>query len=336
MFNNRYKPQIEWSKDSFVHNVFRFFEFVLGRKAGIRAEVSISTYLDENGEQVVVRQFHTIEAALTHGEFKLRSFFKKLTRPRNWNWFNDLKNSFESIKIVVPQTVSGFQMPSESPYLFAIAYVGTSTIQDSGSTLNLSVAFSTSGSDRLLTVGTRAYRNPNNTGFVDSVTYNSVAATAVGSGGQTCNQNNGRVYMHYLVAPATGSNTLQVNFNQSGTNGALLGTQYSGAKQSSQPDSSNQGQGIGNSLSATTTVVASDCWLVGVMVSMFGPTTIVAGTGTTERGSSGSPDFFMGDSNGTVGTGSQSMGFTMGNDNYGYIVASFAPAVSARRVFNIS
>lgn len=333
MFKNRYKPNIEWEKKSISYNTFRLWELIFGRKVGIRAEVSVSTYLDENGKQIIVRQFHTVEAGIVHAESTLRSFFSKL---KKLQWFDEVKEALKSFRVFVPQTASGFQMPSESPYLFAIAYVGTSTIQDSGSTTTLSVAFSTSGSDRLLTVGTRAYRNPNNTGLVDSVTYNSVAATAVDSGGQTCNQNNGRVYMHYLIAPATGSNTLQVNFNQSGTNGALLGTQYSGAKQTSQPDSSNQNQGIGTSLTASTTVVASDCWLVGVMVSMAGPTSIVAGTGTTERGSSGSPDFFMGDSNGTVGTGSQSMGFTMGNDNYGYIVASFAPAVSTRRVFNIS
>lgn len=117
-------------------------------------------------------------------------------------------------------------------------------------------------------------------------------------------------YLYYLVAPSTGTHAIVCT-----TSSSILqegsSVSYTGAKQTGQPDSTNTGgSGAATSFTLSTTVVATNCWLVGVLRDNgAGPS---AGTGTTLRVTFGTFAAIQVDSNGTVGTGSQSLQATVG------------------------
>jgi len=156
-----------------------------------------------------------------------------------------------------------------------------------------------------------------------SVTYNGVSMTSVGS----TNDGSGfvKVQLFYLMSPATGSNTLTAT-RTTGTGGfAVHAVSYSGAGTASQPDSFNTGSNSSTSLTVSTTVVNPNSWLVGIWTANSG--SLSAGTGATARGADsgasgqiGATRFF--DSNGTVGTGSQSMTVNMTSGSNGAVMMS--------------
>lgn len=126
-------------------------------------------------------------------------------------------------------------------------------------------------------------------------------------------------YLYYLIAPATGANNVVVS--ASGSYGIFcISSSYTGALQSGQPDSSGTlASDSTTSLAVATTVVASNCWLVGQIV----------GLGTLSAGSiRGSPgnNTHLGDSNTTVGTGSQNLTWTGAASRAVGVTASIAPA----------
>lgn len=164
-----------------------------------------------------------------------------------------------------------------------------------------------------------------NTTDITGVTYNSVALTKANA--YVNNQNRGS-YLWYLINPATGTNTVTVS-NSSGAFAAASSCSYTGVKQSGQPDSSGTGTtASGTSVTASTTVVASGCWLVGGTRFTSASPVLTAGAGTTKRASS-SAEMFIGDSNGTVSTGSQSLVFNNAETGVAdAVVCSFAPATS--------
>lgn len=202
----------------------------------------------------------------------------------------------------------------------AIAYDATSI----GTQVNASSkswSHTCTGSDRILFVSAMS----NTTDDVTGVTYNGVSMTQVGKQ-QMQASNNRWVYLYQLVNPATGSNTITIN--ASGTT-FLQGTatSYTGAKQTGQPDSSNTGfANSSTSITISTTVVTSGSWLVMATGDNNGGES--GGTGTTVRNSTNGNA--ISDSNGTVGTGSQSLQVTTaGSSNWAGIIASFAPVASA-------
>lgn len=157
--------------------------------------------------------------------------------------------------------------------------------------------------------------------IVTGITYNSVAMTRV----DTIQHSGGakRSYMYYLLNPATGAHNVVVS-TSAGDNVHSISASYTGAKQSGQPDSSNKtAQASGATLTLSTTVVASNCWLVSGVGDSNGS---AASTGTTER-TSGAGVANIGDSNGVVGTGSQSMVWSPGNSGTeeAGIIVSIAP-----------
>lgn len=104
---------------------------------------------------------------------------------------------------------------------------------------------------------------------------------------------------------------------------------YKGASQTGVPDSSNTSEDlIANPFTISTTVVLPNSWLFSAARDYISGA-LTPGTGTTQRGSP--VGLYVGDSNGTVGTGSQSMGWvpnSAGEATFGAIV-SFAPAGGA-------
>lgn len=69
----RYFPEIKWAERCWTHNVFRAWEWLVGRKYGVRCEVSAS---EENG--VTILEFHTFEAVVAHVESAVRGLMPKL------------------------------------------------------------------------------------------------------------------------------------------------------------------------------------------------------------------------------------------------------------------
>ncbi len=296
----RYRPKIEWSKKSWTYNVFRLFELIFGRKYGIRAESR--AYITDKGEEAHV--FYTWESALMFTEHKVREFLKGL--------------QLSPFKVYIPtlQTTSGFQVPA-SPFLFAIAFPGTAEDNTVGASPRTIASVVVSGSNPMLFVTPNA-ASANTT----AVTFNTTETLTI----VDINRNVSSAYiisMWQLGTPtATTANVSMVSTGSLG--GCALS--YSGC--AGTVDSSHGSASAGTTpVNCTTTVVASNCWLVGVWSD--DGTNPAAGTGTTQRaqwqGGTGA-----GDSNGTVSTGSQSLQFTYtgGSGSSGYVVASFAPAAT--------
>ncbi len=275
----RYLPTLEWSGTSVTHNLFRAYEWLFWRKEGIRAETSY--YQDSKGNSY--HWAHTFEGAAALTEAWIRA---RAPKP---------------FKVVFPQmaTTTGFPM-APSPFLFAIAFDAAAGVQvNTSSTL----AATTSGSDRLgigFVLGDIAGDN------LSSLTYNAVGMT---NAVKLQYPTDRWAYMYYLPAPATGTN----NMVQTGLTYRELGfINYTGCSQTGQPDSTNSSFNAGSTTTCTitTTVVAANCWIVGYV---YGSGNYVSGTGT-KRGTSGST--CMIDSNGTVGTGSQSKTVTADNNPF--------------------
>lgn len=158
---------------------------------------------------------------------------------------------------------------------------------------------------------------------VTAVTYNSVAATQIAklnlSGA-------GELYLYYLLAPSTGSNTVSVTLS-SGT-AAGTSSSYTSAKQSGVPDASgSKTQSAGpTSIANSITVVGSNAWAVTVGGSGTGITP-TAGSNVTSRAGNG---MAIGDSNGIASPGSYSQTWNVnGGADSGIIQASFLPVPSS-------
>jgi hypothetical protein len=177
-----------------------------------------------------------------------------------------------------------------------------------------------SGSDRLLLVGVLTN---DTTDKITGVTYNGVAMTR--GGAQAADTTGFMGFWYYLIAPATGANNVVISRSDSGLVGGMSDS-YTGVSQTGFPDSSNKGTDPSGNFSATTTVVASDCWLWG----NFRSNGTMSVSNGTARGSVFGGAGITGDSNTTVGTGSQSLNISVspGGETY-WLTASFAPAGAA-------
>jgi hypothetical protein len=138
------------------------------------------------------------------------------------------------------------------------------------------------------------------------------------------------LHLFYRDSPGSGSLTVASTWS-SAIVGSAVGACYSGTGTGLDSHvGNNNGGGAGaGEVTTTTTVVASNSWLVSAAVTSTGPTDISAGTGTTSRVSITDANTIvvaLGDSNGTVGTGSQSMGWTpTGTSLTAVILVSIAP-----------
>lgn len=286
----RYKPDIIWSSKSWVHNVFRCYEMVFGRKYGIRAEISS---WHENGKSYY--SAHSFEAVCALFETWVRNRFPYPVL----KW----------VKLPSFQTPQGIALPS---YSFAIAYGAPSGEVDQSTQ-----SHTVTGTDNLLYVSQIG-------DFIDTTTAMTYAAVAMTETNQIQFTADRFVYGFILAGPATGAN----NIVQTGaTFSRLGGLSYTGCKQTGQPDSAaNVGPTTADPAVLTTTVVAADCWLVGFE---YGGTLAGPGSGTTFRNTQLGFSI-MGDSAATVGTGSQSLNWDLSAaDLYVGVIVSIAPVASA-------
>lgn len=203
----------------------------------------------------------------------------------------------------------------------AIAY-DSSAQGSGGSVTSITFSHTCSGSDRMLVVFVRSYQNDRVTG----VTYNGVAMTQVNKRQDNAG-NNCYTYLYYLLAPATGANNVVVSASPApNIQLAACSASYTGVKQSGQPDSSAMQSSTASTMTVSTTVVASGCWLVGGS-SNFRATS--AGTGTTNRQQTSGDPLTIADSNGTVATGSRSLQWTQSDSTISaQHIISIAPVPS--------
>lgn len=173
------------------------------------------------------------------------------------------------------------------------------------------------------------YANPgsNDPNWANIPTVNGVAATLIGTAYNFTGTQ--YLYAYYLLNPPTSSVAYTLTTDDIGADRdcELHALIYSDAAQSGQPDSNNTGTGTPTA-TLSTTVVAANCWLVSAARNVdFGVPT--ASTGTTARSTAFDTAFASGDSNGTVGTGAQTMAWTAGSGATSGLIISIAPAVAA-------
>lgn len=318
----RYSPRLEWSSNLWVPNVFRAHEYLFGRKFGIRAETVSGKYLNEDTNKWF--EFQTgisFEGKCAVLEFHTRKLLSNLVS------FNFKLPYLIKIPNEFLQTSNGLSLPLSPfsfPYRFAIAYdaLGESTTGFGASPITWTHV--TSGSDRVLFI---ASAMPDSGAWSMTATYNSVSVPKINHVSVSNSTTDWYITLFGVVAPTSGSNTCSVT--SSNTLGGCS-TSYTGVKQTGLPDSqaaNNSGGSNVTSLDSTTNVVDTGCWLVLASRSMTG--IVAAGTSTTLRGYGFMPTnkyFAIMDSNGTVGTGNQTLQATVSSAKMGGVIASFAPA----------
>ncbi len=311
LFTNapRHLPEIEYSGNSWTHNIFRFYESIFWRKDGIRAEIS-SSY----DGRITTHQAHSFEGMIALFETMIRSALQWKLAP---------------IKIWIPKLSSPMGLPMPSPYLFAIAY-DTST---DGTLDSKSFSHTSTGTNPLLVVVGDDLWN------ASAMTYNSASLTRIT--GSTSDASNAQAWRR--IAPSTGSNTVAIT--SAGSPGCrYFAITYSGVDQTSPIDSfARLTSDTTTPATLNTTVNAANCWLVAFGVgSASSNGCTISGTRTQRQnqvhgtsGSSGISRFacLLSDSNATVATGTQGETWTVGGSGTKAvergIVFSIAPVVAA-------
>src|SRR3990167_2897336 len=191
----------------------------------------------------------------------------------------------------------------------------------SGTATSLTYAHTCTGTNLVLIVG--AFLDNDTSDTITGITYNGVALTKIN--GVSGSSDQGYSTLWYLIAPATGANNIVVSWTGA-NNISSCAISYTGAHQTSPIDSNNTGtNGGGSTLTLATTVVASDCWLVTTGTSL--DDSLSANTGMLDVVTDDRGVMHMGDSNGTVGTGSQSVIWNIGSRNGGNVI-SLAPILT--------
>lgn len=181
--------------------------------------------------------------------------------------------------------------------------------------LSLTVGHTTSGTNRLLAASIFVNES-GGSDVLTGVTYAGVAMTLVAK--RKVGVGNQWEYLYYLIAPASGTNNLVASVSAS-ANIYMTSASYTGANQSSQPDSSANGTGS-SPLTLSTTVVTEKCWLVSGAGNI--DVLLAAGSNTTLRSQASASS--IGDSNGEVLTGSRSLQWTATTGSIAGVIMSIA------------
>lgn len=211
----------------------------------------------------------------------------------------------------------------------AIAFDTKVHLSDSGgSVTSKTQAFTTSGSNRYLVVFTEGSTVSDR---ITGVTYAGVSMVQATNGGVGYKGDSGRYLSTFVLAnPTTGTNNIVISSSPADIIGASM-LSFTGCQQTNTPDSNNTAtQVAGLTFTLTTTVVATGCWLT-----CFGHGNVNAdGTGGTSRGETYADGYASEDSNGTVGTGSQSISFGSLSLVDSGLVISIAPTAGVATTTN--
>ncbi len=210
----------------------------------------------------------------------------------------------------------------------------SSTGTGTAGTTNITWSHTCSGSDRLLVVGVAFSQT--DTGVTTTVTYNGVSMTSLGKA-HTNNQTSGFVELFYLVAPATGTNTVSYTASTSGDLGGGS-VSFTGVDQTTPVANTATNFGTGTSVSLSVTNTSGNM----VVDAMASGSDIFSSSQTIRW------NLFL-NNNGAAGnsaqststsTGSVSMGYTIASDWWGIIgtsvqAVSAVPTVTTDSVANI-
>lgn len=163
------------------------------------------------------------------------------------------------------------------------------------------------------------------TGVVSSVTVGGVSATLAGP--EVTISVSHTLSLYYFDNPGTAATTYEAIISASGGFCRMWVELYSGVATGAL-DSVAHNAATQN-VTITTTVVGSNAWLAAMVTAEGASATPTGGTGTTIRHSENQQA--SGDSNGTVGTGSQSLVFntSSGSITIGGYMASMRPVGAA-------
>ncbi len=163
-----------------------------------------------------------------------------------------------SIEYVPAFQMAGISLPVPQgvfPYRLAIAFVTDNSVGSAPGDRAISLTVSGSNTAMMFNcvslndTNTAADFNGSSATFIGKTTY---GTGLLGSAG------------YYLVAPAAGAHNATCSFSAGSNNGAAA-TQYSGCAQTGFLDSSAViARTTSTSMAVTTTVVASNCWIVGM------------------------------------------------------------------------
>lgn len=272
----RYRPQLNWSTGLWTCNVFRLYEMIFWRRYGIRVESAYA--FDRKG--LVSRTAYSWEARLAFLEVDIRAFFKKLSY----------------VRLVVQEKQLALYPIGRITigYSFAIAFDTAA-----GGTDTATLAMTTTGSNLDIVCSIIGQTGAS---YTPVFKWNTSETFTIANSIQLTSD---RWTFTALLGTATAA-TSTIDVTNS-TFREVFATSYSGAQASSTVDSTATSNSTDTSYVQTTTVVASNCWLVGFV---YGWTTALAGAGTVLRGAA-LDSARMADSNGTVGTGSQSLNWTL-------------------------
>lgn len=313
----RQKVDIEWSKDILISNIFRMWELLFWRKNGVRPE-SQSTY--EDGK--ISYEFFTFESLAVHYETRFRAFLKGIKLPK-----------LKFVRVEIPQLAfAGFRQNNQKQfYILAIAETSASFTDDPNAGTNHATFTSATatGSNRLAVLVGRVGGTNANTDTVTSYVFDGQSGTNSRGGSTSMSINvTENMWLYHLVAPNTTASP-SVTFTTANSGGGYAHNckvvQYTGAKQTAQPDNSvSTGPGTVSTQTITLTPVVSNVWVMQCTRSinaMTDSTNTVTRTGTV---------YLEADSNGAATTGgvSFSMVQTTTLGLTGSLAASFAPFVS--------
>lgn len=206
----------------------------------------------------------------------------------------------------------------------AIAFDAASSGTITAGNLTATFAHTVTGSNTIGHVGV-VQQNDATGARVTGVTWNGVAMTKIRT---YVNTTNDAHYMWELVNPTTGN--IVVTRTGTTNTGWCCSTSHTGAKQTSQPDATDDDVSVTTTLATTVTTVADNCWTVLIVFDSDGGT-ITASTNSTQRVAV--TNFVkMFDNNANITpAGSYTMTVTKGagTSPFAGVIASIAPAVSA-------
>ncbi len=310
--HNRHRvDNLKWG-NLWTYNLFRVWEIVFWRRNGesnqigdhIRREgAQLSRHYADGREEIVWQRFFTWEALICYYEVEIRLALKSFCL--------FLKKQFAFRIVPMPALATPFGAKVPIGYSFAIAADTADTATTSG-TPAVTRSYTVTGSNPAIYIATMGDV------AADNQTGTTYAGTAAGkidaqvNSGRTCSQ-------WYLSACATGANNMVVS---GGSYAEICGISFSGVKDTgTTPDSHGTSTSFGT---VSTTVVASNCWLVSYCVSSGGGSNYTMSTGTIHLALSNEAS---GDSGGTVGTGSQSLVYATGSStNWHAVILSIEPS----------
>lgn len=209
----------------------------------------------------------------------------------------------------------------------AIAF-DTAGSQYAASSATATVNLTASGADRVAILFVITGNDAGGT-RLSSITVNGSAATFVRKNqlGATASH----MYMYYYIAPPTSSVAYTATCADATDDTEIHALLYTGAHQTTPVDSNVFVSAAGN-LTATTTTVADNAWLVSCgRNTSIGPPT--AGTGTTARNTPSPALAISGDSNDAkTPAGSYSMGWNAGSGTTYASLMSLAPSVAGSTI----